>query len=117
MRLARRRQKSSPIFSADGAGRALCCDAPRVEFFAMIAIPADTVAVSSARRQILPTSVDFAAREEVIAKLEEDYDASLTQIDELNARLESCLAFLTGKPAAQQPAEAAAPPARLREAA
>lgn len=75
----------------------------------MIAIPADTVALSSARRQILPTSVDFAAREEVIAKLEADYDASLDQIDELNARLERCLALLTGKPTAAAPAASVTP--------
>jgi hypothetical protein len=72
----------------------------------MIAIPVEATALLSAGKQILPISVDFAAREEVIARLEDDYDASLTQLDELSARLESCLAFLTGKPAAPQPTAA-----------
>lgn len=52
------------------------------------------------RAKILPSSVDFAAREAVISRLEADYDASLSQIDELNAKLEACLAVLTGKPTA-----------------
>lgn len=60
-----------------------------------------TAEALASRKQIVPSSVDFAAREEVISKLEADYDASLDQLDELNARLESCLAFLTGKPAPQ----------------
>ncbi len=65
----------------------------------MICIPADSAAYANHRKQIVPSSVDFAAREEVILKLEEDYDVSLGQLDELNARLENCLSFLTGKPA------------------
>jgi hypothetical protein len=64
----------------------------------MICIPANSAAYANHRKQIVPSSVDFAAREEVILKLEEDYDTSLSQLDELNARLENCLSFLTGKP-------------------
>lgn len=53
--------------------------------------------MAATRAKILPSSVDFAAREAVISRLEADYDASLSQIDELNAKLEACLAVLTGK--------------------
>lgn len=64
--------------------------------------------MAATRAKILPSSVDFAAREAVISRLEADYDASLSQIDELNARLEACLAVLTGKPATQAPTAAPA---------
>jgi hypothetical protein len=81
----------------------------------MICIPVS----ATPRRQIALSSVDFSAREEVISQLEADYDASLGQLDELNARLESCLAFLTGKPLAQAAnSNAVAEPAHsFREAA
>jgi hypothetical protein len=81
----------------------------------MICIPGD----STSRRQIIPSSVDFAAREEVLSRLERDYEQSLDQLDALNARLESCLAVLTGKPATiamPEPAPAAQP-SMIREAA
>lgn len=85
----------------------------------MICIPAASNPYVSARKQIVPSSVDFAAREEVILKLEEEYDVSLGQLDELNAKLESCLAFLTGKPAtsATAPSESSPPVVMRREAA
>jgi hypothetical protein len=75
------------------------------------------------RRPLAPASVDFAAREAAISALEREYDESLNKLDELNARLEACLAQLTGKaaasssvaqPAAEPPSQSAA---LLREAA
>lgn len=85
----------------------------------MICIPAASNPYANARKQIVPSSVDFAAREEVILKLEEEYDVSLGQLDELNAKLESCLTFLTGKPATSATVKPeSAPPAVVhREAA
>jgi hypothetical protein len=83
----------------------------------MICIPAPTTRLATSRSQITPSSVDFAAREEVISRLEADYDQSLEQIEELSARLEACLAMLTGKPTIGAAATTAEPAANERKAA
>lgn len=84
----------------------------------MIRIASASKSTPIARKRLEPASIDFAAREQVLTKLDQEYETSLNQLEELNSRLESCLSILTGKPAPQATAPSpAAQAAPLREAA